>query len=68
MILKIVRSVLGGAIVLSSTPLLIQGGLSRYAKYGIPPTPDWRLIILGIGMMTVGITILPRKPRARVGN
>ncbi len=72
-ILKILRSVAGAVIMLSAVPFLIQGGLSRYAKYGIPRTPDWRLLLVGLVMMAIGgvlIRPLPRslqwRPRPRV--
>jgi hypothetical protein len=69
-ILKFLRCTAGALIVLSAVPFLIQGGLSRYAKYGIPRTPDWRLMLVGLVMVAIGgVLIRPfawtLRPRAR---
>jgi hypothetical protein len=73
-ILKVLRSAAGAVIMLSAVPFLIQGGLSRYAKYGIPRSPDWRLMVVGLVMLAIGgvlIRPLPRslhrRPRPRLG-
>jgi hypothetical protein len=37
-----------------AVPLLIQGGFSRYAKYGTPAHADWRSLGLAFVMLGVG--------------
>jgi hypothetical protein len=54
LLLKIIRIVIGVALMLSATAFLIQGGFSRYARFGVPPHADWRLIAIGLCMMAVG--------------
>jgi hypothetical protein len=44
--LNVVRFVVGAALMLSAGGVLIEGGLSRYAKYGIPPHADWGIIAI----------------------
>jgi len=52
--LKIVRIVIGFALMLSASGFLIQGGFSRYAEFGMPPHADWRLIAIGLFMLGIG--------------
>jgi len=56
--LKILRFVVGLALMLSASGLLIQGGFSRYAKYGIPPHANWRLIAAGLLMLAIGAFLI----------
>ncbi len=39
--------------MLSSGGVLIEGGLSRYAEYGIPPHPEWTIIAFGLILLGV---------------
>ena len=59
---KIVRVLLSLLIMASAAPFLIEGGLSRYAKYGIRPTPNWRYFVLGLIMLAIGALILRPLP------
>jgi len=52
--LKVLRSVVGAALMLSAGGVLIEGGLSRYAKYGIPPHTDWGIIAFGLILLGTG--------------
>ena len=61
-LLKIFRVLLGLLIMASAAPFLIQGGLSRYAKYGIPPSPNWRYLVIGLIILAIGGLILRRLP------
>ena len=61
-LLKIFRVLLGLLIMASAAPFLIQGGLSRYAKYGIPPSPNWRYLGIGLIILAIGGLILRRLP------
>jgi hypothetical protein len=56
--LKVVRSIAGAALILSAGGVLIEGGLSRYAKYGIPPHADWGIIAFGLILMSSGAFLL----------
>jgi hypothetical protein len=56
--LRILRIAAGLAIMLMAVPLLIQGGFSRYARYGIPAHPDWRYLGLAFVLLTVGSFLL----------
>jgi hypothetical protein len=40
LLVTILRIAAGFLLVLAATPFLIQGGLSRYARYGTPAHPD----------------------------
>ena len=55
LMLKTLRITAGVALMLSASGFLIQGGLSRYAQYGIPPTPDWKWIAVGLVMLALGL-------------
>jgi hypothetical protein len=57
--LRAFRSVLGIALMLSGSGVLVEGGLSRYAKYGIPPHADWGIMAFGLILVSAGI-FLPR--------
>jgi hypothetical protein len=50
----VLRIVAGAALMLAAAPLLIQGGLSRYAKYGEPPHADWRYLVVAFLMLASG--------------
>ena len=52
--LKVLRTIAGFALMLSASGVLIQGGLSRYAKYGMPPHADWRIIAFGLLLLGAG--------------
>jgi|GEM_PF-4061786 len=52
--LKVLRSVVGFALMLSAAGVLVQGGFSRYAKYGLPPHADWRIIVFGLVLLSAG--------------
>jgi hypothetical protein len=52
--LKVLRSIAGFALMLSASGVLVQGGLSRYAKYGMPPHADWGIIALGLVLLSAG--------------
>ena len=52
--MKVIRIAAGIALVLSSTSFLIEGGLSRYARFGIPAHSDWRLITVGLLLAGAG--------------
>jgi hypothetical protein len=54
LILRILRGGIGIVLMLIATAFLIDGGLSRYAKYGIPPHADWRLIAIGLAIGAIG--------------
>lgn len=54
----IIRIAAGLVIALTAMPFLIQGGLSRYAKYGIPAHADWRYIAIGLGMVALGTFLI----------
>ena len=54
LMLKILRVVIGIGLMLTAAGFLIQGGFSRYAKYGIPPHTDWRMIALGLIFLFAG--------------
>ncbi len=56
--LKIVRIVIGFALMLSATAFLIQGGFSRYAQFSVPPHADWRLIVIGVCMIAAGAFLI----------
>jgi hypothetical protein len=56
--LKVLRSVVGFALMLSAGGVLVQGGLSRYAKYGMPPHADWRIIAFGLVLLGVGALLV----------
>ncbi len=53
-LVTILRSVAGFLLVLAATPFLIQGGFSRYAKYGTPAHPDWRYLAIAAVMLAAG--------------
>ncbi len=52
--LKVFRTVAGFALMLSASGVLVQGGLSRYAKYGMPPHADWWIIAFGLVLLGAG--------------
>jgi hypothetical protein len=52
--LKVLRITAGLALLVSATGFLIEGGLSRYARFGIPARPNWRLIAIGLVMAGMG--------------
>jgi hypothetical protein len=51
---KILRVAIGIGLMLTATALSIQGGLSRYARYGIPLHVDWRMIAVGLILLSAG--------------
>jgi hypothetical protein len=57
-LLRFLRIILGGFLVLSAIPALIQGGLSRYARIGIPAHPDWKWITVALVMLAVGLLLI----------
>jgi hypothetical protein len=46
--LKVLRIAIGILLALSAGPFLIQGGLSRYAAFGVPSHPDPRMLVIGL--------------------
>ena len=56
------RMAIGLLIMASAAPFLIQGGLSRYAKYGIPQNPDWRYLVIGLIVLLLGAIIFRPLP------
>ncbi len=56
--LKVLRSVAGFALMLSATGFMIEGGVSRYAQYGVPPHADWRIIGVGLILFGAGAFLL----------
>jgi len=56
--LKIARITTGLLLAFISVSFLIQGGFSRYGKYGIPPHPDPALIAVGLIALTIGLFLL----------
>lgn len=56
--LRALRYVIGSALMLSASGVLIEGGLSRYAKYGMPPHADWRIIAFGLILLSAGAFLL----------
>jgi hypothetical protein len=68
--MKIVRMLIGLFVMASAAPFLIQGGLSRYAKYGIPANSEWRYLVIGLLVLAIGAVIfrpLPWKSRRSGG-
>lgn len=63
--MKLLRIGLGILLALSSIGFLIQGGLSRYAKLGIPPTPDWKVMSMGLIMLAIGLHLIRPLPWTR---
>jgi len=62
----ILRLIAGVALICCATPFLIEGGLSRYGRGGIPADPDWRLIAIGLAMAGAGgVLIRPIKSWGR---
>ena len=53
-ILRVLRLFSGFALMLSGSAVLVEGGLSRYAKYGMPPHADWRIIAFGVILIGSG--------------
>src|SRR5262249_62089680 len=51
---EFLRGAIGIGLMLTATGFLIQGGFSRYAKYGIPSHTDWRMIALGLIFLFAG--------------
>ena len=51
---KILRIAIGTLLVCIGSSFLIEGGLSRYAKFGMPPHADWRYIAIGLALLAVG--------------
>jgi hypothetical protein len=56
--LKIARITMGLLLALISMSFLIQGGFSRYAKYGIPRHANPALIAVGLIALTIGLFLL----------
>jgi len=56
--LRALRSIAGFAPMLSAAGGLVQGGLSRYAKYGMPPHADWRIIAFGLVLLSAGAFLI----------
>ena len=63
--LKTTRLVVGIAPALCSVGFLIEGGLSRYAKFGVPPEPQWSVIAMGLAMLAGGLFLLRPFPWIR---
>jgi hypothetical protein len=63
--MKFVRIGLGIVLALISTPFLIQGGLSRYAKFGVPPAPNWIVIFTGLVILAIGLLLIRPLPWTR---
>jgi hypothetical protein len=57
-VLKLLRSVLGILLMLCSGAVLVDGGFSRYAKYGIPPHTNWSIIAFGLILLSSGAFLL----------
>ena len=58
LLVTILRMVAGFVLVLMATPFLIQGGLSRYAKYGMPAHADWRYLGVAVVMLAAGTFLI----------
>ena len=53
-LLALLRIAAGLLLTLMAVPMLIQGGFSRYAEYGMPAHPDWRYVALGFVLLGAG--------------
>jgi hypothetical protein len=56
--LKIARITVGLLLAFISISFLIQGGFSRYARYGVPPHADPAFIAVGLITLTIGLFLL----------
>jgi hypothetical protein len=63
--MRLLRIGLGILLALSSIGFLIQGGLSRYAKLGIPPTADWKVMSVGLTLLAIGLFLIRPLPWTR---
>jgi hypothetical protein len=63
--MKFVRVGLGILLALVSTAFLIQGGFSRYAKFGTPPAPAWIVMFTGLVILAVGLLLIRPLPWTR---
>lgn len=43
--------------MLSAGGVLIEGGLSRYAAYGLPPHANWKAVAFGLVMLGTGAAL-----------
>jgi len=66
--LRVVRQVLGFMLMLSGGTVAGEGGLSRMAKYGIPPTPNWHYLALGLTLLAGGVLLFRPLPWTRRPN
>jgi hypothetical protein len=57
-LLTILRIAAGAVLALMAVPLQIQGGFSRYAKYGTPAHADWRYLGLAFVMLGAGSLLI----------
>jgi hypothetical protein len=63
--MKFVRIGVGILLALISTAFLIQGGLSRYARLGTPPAPEWKVIFTGLVILATGLLLIRPLPWTR---
>ena len=56
--LKVLRLIAGIALLCMASGFLIEGGLSRYARFGIPTRPSWGLIAIGVLMAGAGAALV----------
>jgi hypothetical protein len=64
--LKILRIVIGILLALAAGPFLIQGGLSRYAAFGVPAHPDSRMLVIGLILLAAAAFLI--RPAIRAVN
>jgi hypothetical protein len=57
-LLKTLRIIIGFVLVCAAVPILIQGGLSRYARFGVPSHANWPMIVTGLALTAVGLTCI----------
>jgi hypothetical protein len=57
-LLKILRMIIGPVLVCAAVPVLNQGGLSRYARFGVPSHADWPMIVTGLSITVLGLTCI----------
>lgn len=61
-LLRFLRIIFGGFLVLSAIPALIHGGLSRYARIGIRAHPDWKWMVVALVLMAIGLVLIRPLP------
>ena len=53
-LIKALRIVAGFALIFAAGSFFIEGGLSRFARIGIPPKTDWRMLTIGFILAGAG--------------